>query len=112
MIASFNVWIDLDVPQRGVSPAGGESSGDSADDYVQQKKRAPKPKKRSKGRRDDEEDEGRSGSQRKRKRASKKKVVEEVDLSQLPPEVGQSSLLSPFSQRARGILTCDYQPER
>ncbi|KAJ3479528.1 hypothetical protein NLI96_g8997 [Meripilus lineatus] len=77
---------DIDEPaqrQRRASPAGGEeveSSGDSADEYVQEN-RPPKGKAR-KRRRGDEEG-GRRPTQKKRKR---RQPVEEVDLSQLPPE--------------------------
>ncbi|KAJ2926812.1 hypothetical protein H1R20_g10281, partial [Candolleomyces eurysporus] len=60
-----------------------ESSGaDSEDDYVQERPTSSKPKKRTK-RKDAAEDGGSRPPQRKRKR---KQPVEEVDLSELPPE--------------------------
>lgn len=74
-----------EVPQRragkeSLAVADEESSADSGDEYVQEK-RAPKPKVRRSSRRGAED-----GAQRPKQRKRKRKQVEEVDLSQLPPE--------------------------
>ncbi|KAH9838282.1 uncharacterized protein C8Q71DRAFT_750272 [Rhodofomes roseus] len=82
---------DDDVPQKRAkraSPMGDEeeSSADSGDEYVQEK-RAPKGKARVTRRRRGTgagEDGGQRQKQRKRKR---KQQLEDIDLSQLPPEL-------------------------
>ncbi|KAI0925812.1 hypothetical protein AcW1_008146 [Taiwanofungus camphoratus] len=79
---------DDDVPRERIrrespgAPDDFESSGDSGDEYVQQQKPAPKAKRRTRARRGDDEGERRPGTTRKRKR----RQLDEIDLSQLPPE--------------------------
>jgi len=75
-------------PRPAPPPDDFESSGGSEDDYVQEKRAQPKPKRRSK-RRTDADGEGRRPVQKKRKR----KQPEEVDLSQLPPELASKMKL-------------------
>lgn len=80
----------VDVPQKRAkraSPVGDdESSEDSGDEYVQERavsKGKAKVKRRRRG--DAGADGGERRPQRKRKR---KQQLEEIDLSQLPPEQG------------------------
>lgn len=88
-----------DVPRERIrrespgAPDDFESSGDSGDEYVQQQKPAPKAKRRTRARRGDDEGERRPGTTRKRKR----RQLDEIDLSQLPPEQGRSPILGYLS---------------
>jgi len=77
---------DDEIPQKRVRlespvvPDDVESSGDSGDEYVQEK-RAQKPKTRRRSGRGEED-----GEQRPKQRKRKRKQLDEIDLSQLPPE--------------------------